>query len=100
MLKKNTKKDLPQNHSLTMGENPALEWNIGVIPENRSISDDSIIINPIVSPLNIRVAVAPAIVCDNPCKTSDQIVSEAYLSSLKNPFYFNFYQDNLQTNFV
>lgn len=66
LLNKNIKKDPVLHHPLTMGENPALEWNIGVIPENRNISNDLVIINPIVSPLNIRIAVAPAIVYDNP----------------------------------
>lgn len=71
---RNPKKDLTLHHPLTMGENPALEWNIGVMPENRNISSDSAIISPIISPLNIRVAVAPAIVCDNPCKKDAQNV--------------------------
>lgn len=76
---KNPKKDLTLHHPLTMGENPALEWNIGVVPENRNISSDSAIISPIISPLNIRVAVAPAIVCDNPCKKDAQNVSLQFL---------------------
>lgn len=71
---RNPKKDLTLHHPLTMGENPALEWNIGVMPENRNISSDSAIISPIISPLNIRVAIAPAIVCDNPCKKDAQNV--------------------------
>lgn len=72
---KKTKKDLVSHHPLTMGENPALEWNIGVVPENRTICNDSAIISPIISPLNIRVAVAPAIVCDNLCKDDTLKVS-------------------------
>ncbi|GBL80693.1 Vacuolar protein sorting-associated protein 13B [Araneus ventricosus] len=58
------KKEFISHYPLTMGENPALEWNIGVIPENRNFADDSVMITPIISPLNVRFAVAPSIVCD------------------------------------
>ncbi|GIY83885.1 vacuolar protein sorting-associated protein 13B [Caerostris darwini] len=56
------KKDFVSHYPLTMGENPALEWNIGAIPENRNLAKDSVMIIPIVSPLNIRIVIAPAIV--------------------------------------
>lgn len=72
---KSPKSDLALHHPLTMGENPALEWNIGVIPENRNISNDSAVISPIITPLYISVSVAPAIVCDNPCKNDTLQVS-------------------------
>ncbi|GFU94525.1 vacuolar protein sorting-associated protein 13B [Trichonephila clavipes] len=68
------KKDIVSHYPLTMGENPALEWNTGVIPENRSFTKDSAVVTPIISPLNIRVAIAPAIVCDAPSKESEKIL--------------------------
>nr|XP_015924478.2 vacuolar protein sorting-associated protein 13B isoform X2 [Parasteatoda tepidariorum] len=48
---------------IIMGENPALEWNIGAIPENRKIPDERFLITPIVSPINVKVIVAPAVIC-------------------------------------
>ncbi|XP_035210201.1 vacuolar protein sorting-associated protein 13B-like isoform X2 [Stegodyphus dumicola] len=60
------------HHPLTMGENPALEWNIGVIPENRNFANESNVITPVISPLNIRIAVAPAIIYEDQNKSQSQ----------------------------
>ncbi|XP_054721396.1 LOW QUALITY PROTEIN: intermembrane lipid transfer protein VPS13B-like [Uloborus diversus] len=67
--KEEFKKDLHSYHPITMGENPALEWNIGVVREKRNSSPTTYMITYIVSPINVRIAIAPAIICDNPNKT-------------------------------
>ncbi|KAG8198573.1 hypothetical protein JTE90_026471 [Oedothorax gibbosus] len=66
------KKNFISHYPLTMGENPALEWNIGVVSENRSLEKDSTITTPIISPMNIRIAIAPAIVCDSSNKSFEK----------------------------
>lgn len=79
MCQNELKKDFISHYPLTMGENPALEWNIGVIPENRSIEKDSTITTPIISPMNIRIAIAPAIVCGSSNKSFESEVSREVL---------------------
>ncbi|KAF8790004.1 Vacuolar protein sorting-associated protein 13B like protein [Argiope bruennichi] len=101
------KKEFISHYPLTMGENPALEWNIGVIPENRNFSDDSAMVTPIISPLNLRFAFAPSIVCDSSESTEKipvagvsseiSISSEVflYLSIHQACFLYSLLRDNL-----
>lgn len=80
MCQNELKKDFISHYPLTMGENPALEWNIGVIPENRSIEKDSTITTPIISPMNIRIAIAPAIVCGSSNKSfASEVSTELFI---------------------
>lgn len=46
----------------TLGQNPAVEWNNGLLGEEKE-EEKSVILQPILMPVDIRIVAAPAIIC-------------------------------------